>query len=155
MPCVHCRVVAMPTNNAVLQKHLHVPTSRLDVFVSAMGGMRLQEPAADLAVMAALVSSYWDHPLPADTVFIGEVGLAGEVRPVPNIARRVQETIKLGFRRIVLPAQSSLKESKIPAGVKIVRARSIAEAFAPFRPRKAGTMSAHAGEAHRSDAASI
>jgi len=84
---------------AVLERRARLPFHDLDVFVNVTGGVRLVEPASDLAVVAALVSSVHDRPLPADAVFLGEVGLGGEVRPVGGIERRLMEAHRLGFRR--------------------------------------------------------
>lgn len=82
---------------AVLEKRAELPFANLDVFVNIVGGVRLQEPAADLAVAAALASSVFDRALPSDAVFIGEVGLGGEVRPVSQVERRLSEAAKMGM----------------------------------------------------------
>lgn len=84
---------------AVLDKRAGLSFAMLDVFVNVVGGMRLVEPAGDLAVAAALASSVYDRPLPSDAVFIGEVGLGGEIRPVSQIDRRLAEAAKLGCTR--------------------------------------------------------
>ena len=84
---------------AVLDKRAGLPFASLDVFLNVVGGVRLQEPAGDLAVAAALASSVYDRPLPADAVFLGEVGLGGEIRPVSQIERRLAEAAKMGMRR--------------------------------------------------------
>jgi len=76
------------------------------VFVNVTGGVRLLEPSTDLAVVAALVSSVHDRPLPADAVFLGEVGLGGEIRPVAAVERRLGEAARQGFRRVFLSARS-------------------------------------------------
>jgi len=85
---------------AVLDKRAGLAFSQLDVFLNVVGGVRLQEPAGDLAVAAALASSVYDRALPADAVFIGEVGLGGEVRPVSQVERRVAEAANMGMRRV-------------------------------------------------------
>jgi len=87
---------------AVLDKRAGLAFSQLDVFLNVVGGVRLQEPAGDLAVAAALASSVYDRALPADAVFIGEVGLGGEVRPVSQVERRVAEAANMGMRRVFL-----------------------------------------------------
>ena len=87
---------------AVLDKRAGLAFSQLDVFLNVVGGVRLQEPAGDLAVAAALASSVYDRALPADAVFIGEVGLGGEVRPVTQVERRVAEAANMGMRRVFL-----------------------------------------------------
>jgi DNA repair protein RadA/Sms len=82
---------------AVLDKRAGLNFSQLDVFLNVVGGMRLQEPAGDLAVAAALASSVYDRPLPPDAVFVGEVGLGGEIRPVSQTERRLAEAAKMGM----------------------------------------------------------
>ena len=82
---------------AVLDKRAGLSFAQLDVFLNVVGGMRLHEPAGDLAVAAALASSVYDRALPADAVFIGEVGLGGEVRPVSQVERRVAEAANMGI----------------------------------------------------------
>ena len=91
---------------AVLERRGGLPFGSLDVFVNVTGGVRLIEPSTDLAVMAALVSSVHDRPLPADAVFLGEVGLGGEIRPVAAVERRLGEAVRQGFRRVFLSARS-------------------------------------------------
>ncbi len=91
---------------AVLERRGGYPFHDLDVFVNVTGGVRLVEPASDLAVVAALVSSLTDRPLPADTLFLGEVGLGGEIRPVGAIDRRLAEADRLGFRRAFVSART-------------------------------------------------
>jgi DNA repair protein RadA/Sms len=84
---------------AVLERRARLPFHDLDVFVNVTGGVRLIEPASDLAVVAALVSSVNDQIVPSDAIFLGEVGLGGEVRPVAGVERRLVEAERLGFRR--------------------------------------------------------
>jgi DNA repair protein RadA/Sms len=88
---------------AVLEAHCGVKLGTHDVYLNVAGGLRIQEPAADLAAAAALVSSLANAPLPADAVYFGEVSLSGAVRPVPQSAARLKEAAKLGFARAVLP----------------------------------------------------
>lgn len=92
---------------AVLERRGEIPFADLDVFVQVSAGVRLNEPAADLAVAAALVSSVRNRPAPADALFLGEVGLGGEVRPVSGMDRRLAEAGRLGFRRAFVPARFS------------------------------------------------
>jgi DNA repair protein RadA/Sms len=92
---------------AVLERRAGISFSQLDVFVNVVGGIRVQEPAADLAVAAALASSVNDRPLPAHSMFLGEIGLGGEVRPVPQIERRLAEGSRMGFTTAYV-AQRSL-----------------------------------------------
>jgi len=91
---------------AVLERRGGLPFGERDVFVNVTGGVRLLEPSTDLAVVAALVSSVHDRPLPADAVFLGEVGLGGEIRPVAAVERRLGEAVRQGFRRVFLSARS-------------------------------------------------
>ncbi|MDP3911194.1 MAG: DNA repair protein RadA [Gemmatimonadales bacterium] len=90
---------------AVLERRGGLPFGGLDVFVNVTGGVRLIEPSTDLAVLAALVSSVHDRPVPADTVFLGEVGLGGEIRPVTAAERRLVEAGRQGFRRAFLSSR--------------------------------------------------
>jgi DNA repair protein RadA/Sms len=88
---------------AVLEAHCGVRLSGHDVYLNVAGGLRIMEPAADLAAAAALVSSLTNAPLPADAVYFGEVSLSGAVRPVAQAAARLKEAQKLGFARAILP----------------------------------------------------
>ena len=88
---------------AVLEAHCGVRLSGHDVYLNVAGGLRIQEPAADVAAAAALVSSLARAPLPADAVYFGEVSLSGAVRPVAQTATRLKEAQKLGFTRAIVP----------------------------------------------------
>lgn len=92
---------------AILEKRVGIPMGMNDVFVSVAGGLRLNEPAIDLAVLAAIVSSLRDIPVSSDLVMAGEVGLSGEVRAVSMVDRRVAEAAKLGFKKIIVPAHNA------------------------------------------------
>ena len=94
---------------AVLHRHAGIATVDQDVFVNAVGGVRIAEPAADLAVSLAVVSSLTDRPIPGKVVVFGEVGLAGEVRPAPRGQERLKEAAKLGFERAIVPKSNRLK----------------------------------------------
>lgn len=89
---------------AVLEKRFGKPFGFYDVFVKVSGGLKIDEPAADLAICMALVSSFTDKPLPPKTVFIGEIGLGGEIRRVNRLEERVRESLKLGYENVVIPA---------------------------------------------------
>jgi len=102
---------------AVLHRHAGIATWEQDVFVNAVGGVRIAEPAADLAVSLAIVSSLSDKPIAAKLVVFGEIGLAGEVRPAPRGQDRLREAAKLGFEKAVIP-KSNLPKGKI-AGLEI------------------------------------
>jgi len=93
---------------AVLERRAGLRFGELDVFVNVTGGVRLVEPSTDLAVVAALVSSVADRPIPADALFLGEVGLGGEVRPVGGAERRLAEAARQGFRRVFVSARARL-----------------------------------------------
>ena len=92
---------------AVLERRAQTSFAELDVFVQVTGGVRLTEPGADLAVAAALVSSLFNRPAPADVIFLGEIGLGGEIRPSGGFERRLAEAARLGFRRVFGSARSS------------------------------------------------
>jgi len=100
---------------AVLEAHCGVRLGGHDVYLNVAGGMRIHEPAGDLAAAAALVSSLANAPLPADAVFFGEVSLSGAVRPVAQSATRLKEAVKLGFNRAIVPdtARSELAEPSL------------------------------------------
>ena len=108
---------------AVLERRGGLPFGNLDVFVNVTGGVRLVEPSTDLAVLAALVSSVHDRPVPADALFLGEVGLGGEIRPVAGVERRLAEASRQGFRRVFLSARSRAAER----GLDVVGLESISE----------------------------
>src|SRR6266576_6431381 len=95
---------------AVLHRHGGVETAGYDVFVNAVGGVRINEPAADLAILLAVNSSLTGRPLPAKTLVFGEVGLAGEIRPVQGGQDRIKEAAKLGFRQFLIPTLNKPKQ---------------------------------------------
>ncbi len=95
---------------AVLHRHGGVETAGYDVFVNAVGGVRIAEPAADLALLLAVHSSLTSRPLPAKTLVFGEVGLAGEIRPVQRGQERIREAAKLGFRQVLMPSANKPKQ---------------------------------------------
>jgi len=94
---------------AVLHRHGGVPTFGLDVYVNVVGGVRISETAADLPVLLAVLSSNRDKPLPRDLIAFGEIGLAGEIRPVPNGLERLREAGKHGFRHAIVPRGNAPK----------------------------------------------
>jgi DNA repair protein RadA/Sms len=108
---------------AVLDKRAGLSFAQLDVFLNVVGGMQLQEPAGDLAVGAALASSVYDRPLPADALFVGELGLGGEVRTVSQIERRVAEAANMGMTRVYLSERGVPKRAN--RGVELVGVRTI------------------------------
>ena len=108
---------------SVLQKYARFNLSNQDVFVNVVGGMRLNDPACDLGVLVAIASSYMQKVVPSDAVFIGEVGLSGEIRNVSQLTKRVKEAEKLGFKTIVIP---STKE-KITTTKNLIKVKDIFE----------------------------
>ena len=113
---------------AVLARHAGLPMHAVDVFASVAGGIRVTEPAADLAVALAVASAATGVALPADLAAVGEVGLSGEVRQVTNLPRRLEEAARLGFTRVVVPASAP----DGPAGVEVIRADTVADAVGRF-----------------------
>jgi DNA repair protein RadA/Sms len=111
---------------AVLSKRVGVRLSDQDVFVNVVGGLRVGEPAADLAVACAIVSSYRDVPVAGDLAIVGEVGLSGELRAVSQLETRLNEAAKLGFTRCLVPQSRQLDRVRLP-GLEILSARSLAE----------------------------
>ena len=115
---------------AVLEKRLGYKFSAMDVYLNIVGGLKLEEPAADLSVALALVSGITDKPLSDDVVAIGEVGLSGEVRSVSRISARINEAARLGFTRCIVP-RSCLKQLKGEnESVTVVGVRNLHEAIA-------------------------
>ena len=128
---------------AVLDAHCGVRLGGHDVYLNVAGGMRIQEPAADLAAAAALVSSLANAPLPADAVYFGEVSLSGAIRPVAQAPARLKEAAKLGFARAVIP-ESARAEAGDP-GLKVADVGSLASLVADIaalgKPRGNATKS--------------
>jgi DNA repair protein RadA/Sms len=116
---------------AVLHRHAGISLAAQDVFVNVVGGVRLAETAADLAVIAALCSSLEGRPLPQDLVVFGEIGLTGEIRPVPYGEERLREAAKHGFRRAIVPRANAPKQA--PAGLEVAATAKISEALAALR----------------------
>lgn len=114
---------------AVLEKRCHYELSRVDAYVNIAGGMRMNEPALDLAIVMALISSYKDRPVDPRMLIFGEVGLSGEVRAVSQAAQRVSEAAKLGFTSCVLPAVS-MNKLKAPEGIRLIGVSNVREAIA-------------------------
>ncbi|MEL7643547.1 MAG: DNA repair protein RadA [bacterium] len=113
---------------AVLTRRMGLRLAEQDVFVNVIGGLRIGEPAADLAVAAAIASSQRDLPVRADTVLIGEVGLSGELRWVSQMETRLREAGKLGFKQAIIPRRVRRGED-LPQGITIHEARSLREAL--------------------------
>lgn len=113
---------------AVLGKRVGIRLHDQDVFVNVVGGMTIDEPAADLAAATAIASANKGRPVPPDTVIIGEVGLSGEVRSVSQLGQRLNEAAKLGFARCILP-KTTRKVEHPPAGLALTPVRSLGEAL--------------------------
>lgn len=119
---------------AVLEKRGGLKVSACDAYLNIIGGLSLDEPAADLAAVIALASSYLDRPVPADLVAIGEVGLTGELRSVSQLGQRVSEVRRLGFTQCLIPSRRT-GELAAPAGLRLIPVRNIGEAIrAALRP---------------------
>ena len=112
---------------AVLDKRAGLSFAQLDVFLNVVGGMRMVEPVGDLAVAAALASSVYDRPLPPDAVFLGEVGLGGEIRPVSQSERRLAEAAKMGMTRAYMAERGIPKRGT--RDIQVVGAKTIHELF--------------------------
>ena len=112
---------------AVLEKRLGLHLSSYDAYVNIAGGIRMNEPAIDLAIVLALVSSYKDRALDEKTIAFGEVGLSGEVRGVSMAQQRVAEAKKLGFTTVIMP-QVSVKSAEKINGIRILGVRSLQDA---------------------------
>lgn len=114
---------------AVLQKRVGLGLGTQDVYANVVGGLRIQEPAADLAIAVAVASSLRDRPVDPGTVCIGEIGLSGELRTVTQLERRVQEASRLGFRRAIIPARSGNLPPSSRLGLDVVPVSTVAEAI--------------------------
>ncbi len=112
---------------AVLEKRVGFKLLQKDVFLNIAGGLRVNDPAIDLAVLAAVLSSNMDIALDADTCLTGEVGLAGEIRPVNRIEQRISEAQKLGFKRIIIPADQKIAQSRYQ--IETVPVKKVTDAF--------------------------
>jgi DNA repair protein RadA/Sms len=113
---------------AVLSRRIGIRLGNQDIIVNATGGLKVKEPAADLATALAIVSSVKDLPLDAETVAIGEVGLSGELRSVAYLDRRVNEAARIGFKRAIIP-RSGTKNLVQPNGLKFLHASTVREAI--------------------------
>ena len=122
---------------AVLSKRVGLRLFDQDVFVNVVGGLRISEPAADLALALAIASSFQNRPLPSDLAAVGEVGLSGEIRTVGHLTRRLNEAAKLGFSRCIVPATHRAL-GDVPSGMEVIPARSLADALASAMGRGAG-----------------
>ena len=117
--------------SAVLTKRVGLNLSDQDIFINIVGGLHIDEPAADLAIAAAIASSYRNKPVAADLAIMGEVGLSGELRSVSQLPRRLNEAAKLGFTRALVP-RSALKgktDDSMPKGIEVIGVRTVWDAL--------------------------
>jgi DNA repair protein RadA/Sms len=118
---------------AVLQRRAGMPLQGVDTYVSTVGGVRITEPAADLAIALAVASATCDEAVPPGTVALGEVGLAGEIRPVTGVPRRLAEASRLGFRTAIVP-RDALGSAVAPQGIRVVEVADLRSALASGMP---------------------
>jgi DNA repair protein RadA/Sms len=113
--------------SAVLTQRVGIRLFEKDIFVNVISGLKIDEPAADLAIAVAVASSMWDAPVAADMAFVGEIGLSGELRAVSQTTMRIKEAAKLGFKRVMVP-RTYRKEDPI-SGVEVIPVRSLPDAL--------------------------
>jgi DNA repair protein RadA/Sms len=119
---------------AVLTQRVGIRLFEKDIFLNVISGLKIDEPAADLAIAIAVASSVWNAPVPADMAFVGEIGLSGELRAVSQTPLRVREAAKLGFRRVMVP-RTYRQEETLRGQVEVLRARSVSDALDLALPR--------------------
>jgi DNA repair protein RadA/Sms len=120
---------------AVLEKRGGMPIGNCDTYINVIGGLSLDEPAADLATLLAVASSFLDRPLGADLAAIGEIGLSGEIRSVSVLNQRLSEIARLGFHRCVIPAHVR-DEIICPKDLHLIPVKNIGEAIAAVLGKK-------------------
>jgi DNA repair protein RadA/Sms len=114
---------------AVLSRRVNIRLHDKDVFANVIGGLQIQEPAADLAIAIAIASSVRDRPVHADMAMVGEIGLSGELRAVSQLDSRLKEAAKLGFKRCIVPRSSRKRLGEIPAGLEVIACASLSDAL--------------------------
>ncbi len=119
--------------SAVLSKRIGLKLWEQDIFVNVIGGLRISEPASDLALALAIASSYYDRALPADVAIVGEVGLSGEARRVGQLAARLNEAQKIGFKRALVP-RLRRGQHNFPPGIQLLEVSSVADAIGAVLP---------------------
>ena len=122
---------------AVLHARCGINICDSDVYLNISGGMRVAEPAADLAVAAALASAVADRPIPPETACFGEIGLGGEIRPVAHADRRIREAARMGFTRIIAPPERGGRRSPAPDGVELIRHTALVDVVSAISVRQA------------------
>lgn len=119
--------------SAVMSKRVGLRLHEQDIFINIIGGLKVGEPASDLAMAVALASSYFDRVVPADVAVVGEVGLSGEIRAVSQLAARLNEAAKIGFKRAIVPRMRR-KQDGLPPEMQIITVRNIREALDAILP---------------------
>jgi DNA repair protein RadA/Sms len=114
---------------AVLQKRAGLSIGNQDVFANVIGGIRIDEPAIDLAVALAVASSLKERPVDLQTVAVGEIGLSGEIRAISQLERRLSEAQRLGYKRAIVPAMLGRRSGDFPTGIEVVRVQTVREAI--------------------------
>jgi DNA repair protein RadA/Sms len=113
---------------AVLEKKIGIHLSKFDVFLNIAGGIKIDEPSIDLAAAMSICSSFKDAPLESDMLILGELGLSGEIRTISFADRRIQEAVKLGFKKVVIP-KSNLKNFKQNGVIEFIPVETIQDAI--------------------------
>lgn len=121
---------------AVLEKRVGIPLSKLDAYVASVGGLKVEEPAADLGIAIAIVASFRDRVVDPRTILIGEIGLGGQVRPVSQLELRLREAAKLGFKRAIIPKG----QSPADLGLQIIPVSKVIDAIIASIPAQPPTM---------------
>ena len=114
---------------AVLEKNMNLSLSRYDCYLAVAGGLEVEEPGADLGIAAAIVSSFKDVELEEGVVFIGEIGLAGQLRLVRQMQQRINEVIRLGYKKLIIPDGIDTSEFETNKKLKILKASNINQAL--------------------------
>src|SRR3989304_854187 len=114
---------------AVMDKICGLSLGNNDVFLNIAGGVKTDEPAIDLGIVASLASSFHSRPVEANTVVFGEVGLTGEVRGISRMGDRIKEAARMGFTRCIIP-RTTYADDTLPAGIKLVKVRNLRELMA-------------------------
>ncbi len=133
---------------AVLTRRVGLNLGEQDIFANVVGGLQVEEPAVDLAVVLALTSSLRDQPMPADLALVGEVGLSGEVRSVGQLEPRLSEAARLGFSKAIIPRRLGRTEIILPRGLEAIQVRSVREAIEAALP-SAGRQPGRRSEARK------
>ncbi len=114
---------------AVIEKHMKLALSRYDCYLAVAGGLEVEEPAADLGIAAAIISSYKNLKIPSSTILLGEIGLGGQLRTVSQMQLRLHEAEKLGFEKAVIPRSAGINKKENEINIEIFEASTINEAI--------------------------